>query len=327
MPKRVVGILAAALALNACDDRPAPEPIPAPAADVSVRSSPVVAEAAEAIAHSPPTSAAASVSLRRGLFFKDNYDRLVAMSREGDARATCQLATELDFCAGAQEDARRLRDAEDRIRKFHPPSSWDATLTTLTEVFELRGQYCESAPEASPSERARHWRLAAQRGHLASVIHYASGNAFQANETLFLLDDLKIFQGEAAGMMKNAAANGSFQAAVMLARSYSPEPPPDAPRLLVQALNSRDAVQSLAYLLRAEQIATSRSDIMPLDIARIRNETKFLRRAMSPDDVARAEQRFRELTAGSTASPAGKDQIDTTPYLPSPDTSSCGTQS
>lgn len=262
--------------------------------------------------------------LRRGLFFKDNYSSLVARSRDGDARATCQLATELDFCAGSAENARYLLDAQERMGKLDASVyGRDSALATISEVARMRNEYCQDVPRATPSERIHYWRLAAERGHLPSVLHYASGRAFQPSETLLLLDELARFRTDALPMMQRAAQSGSYQAALMLARAYEPVSPPDVPPLLKQVIPRPEPARSLAYYLLAEQLAGKRSELPKDVIARLQNDVKRLRDELPANEATEAQNHYRELSAGSVASQSGQELIDQTPYTPMPGTESC----
>ncbi|MDR7136112.1 hypothetical protein J2X06_003330 [Lysobacter niastensis] len=281
--------------------------------------------AADAAASTSPTG---SAPLPHSLYLKDDYPQLIARSQNGDARATCQLATNLDFCAGAEEDAKRLGEARERIEQINTSNpSKQGTLATFTELARLRGEYCVGVPTASPSERVRYWRRAAMAGHLPSLLHYASGRAFRSNETLALLDELKAFRSEALPMMKEAATSGSFQANVMLARVYSPERPPNRAALLEQAVGKKDKAKALAYFMVAEQIARQGGGGNDPDARLVPHEIEVLQRFMTEDEIVASNQVFRELMARQTAlgatDPGAESRTIQEGYLAVPETTSC----
>lgn len=136
--------------------------------------------------------------LLRGTKLRDTLAELRDRAGKGDARAACQLATELDFCADADSRMRSLDAAAARLQaefKGAVSSLSQATLDGFSETGAKQAQYCEGLAKISAEERIRNWRLAAMRGHLPSMLQYASGSSFGRNETLLVVDEFENVQG------------------------------------------------------------------------------------------------------------------------------------
>lgn len=245
----------------------------------------------------------------------------------GDAQATCQLAKELEFCAGAEANRHRLGMIAERINADQVAAlNRNDILQTLTELAKVRGEYCEGMPALSSPESIAMWRRAAMRGHLPSMLQYGSGLAFPQDRLLDVLDELKVFRREGLDLTRRVAQSGNLQANLMLARAYAPRNSgPNRTPLLRQAVRP-DAAQALGYYLLAQQL--QRSVASPgITTLGLQTETRSLQLMMSPDEVAEGERRFVELQGRLVPTPAAQfdpvAQSDLDSRLAVPDTALC----
>lgn len=246
---------------------------------------------------SPPISYASP--LPRGRTLREFSAAMRSRAIGGDARAACQLARELDFCAGVEERAHHLSQMADRVRATQsagPLSQRNKSdvLTTLSDLESVRNEYCEGFSDTPPGERVALWREAALRGHLPSMIQYGAGLAFGRNQTLATLDELRVYKQEGERIMGKAAQSGILQANLMLARAYAPQlSAPDTTPLLRQAVR-KNASKSFAYYMLTLQLRGG-SESTPPSVQQLQTETEMVRRAMSPTEVAEADRMLFDL--------------------------------
>lgn len=150
----------------------------------------------------------------------------------GDARAACRLAVEFERCDGMREQHRSLlmyiEGHDATLARQDLPEPLRMRLTAEYAAQRARSEqlatdlvHCEGAPTLSAEARARLWRQAALSGHLPSMRHYASGNAFRRNDLLDALPALQIYRREAEAIAIQAAAHGDVETMRALAVAYS----------------------------------------------------------------------------------------------------------
>ncbi|MGO1001890.1 hypothetical protein [Lysobacter sp. CA196] len=212
---------------------------------------------------------------------------------QGDAVASCQLAREFDFCAGAEDKAQYLSRIEAQ-RKTPPSSDGADPASTLTDLARIRAEYCVGVSTISPAERVGLWRQAALKGHVSSMLQYGSGLAFGYNQTLATVDELRAYKGEGPKLLERVAQNGGFQANLMLARAYAPQlTAPDRVPLLRQAV-TKSSSTSLAYYKIAKELRSATAETAPTHLA-LETEMKPLAWSMSPQELSESEQKYRAL--------------------------------
>jgi hypothetical protein len=162
----------------------------------------------------------------------DIYDALKARAEQGDGRAACRLAAELQQCAdrdfmleGADRAARMLDErGEQAATPGREPSQWESRRLSMAQQqidFALAlDERCKGISEAQLADHTNLWRRAALSGHVPSMVHYAKGDGFRMRATLDNLEALATYKGEAERMMRQAAAAGSAEAVQQLFAAY-----------------------------------------------------------------------------------------------------------
>ncbi len=212
---------------------------------------------------------------------RDTWQRLKQRADGGDAKASCRLAAELEFC----DQVRQRLDAASAMLADHEAiassagaSGPEATaqerarrqaLTNASEDVLGLSQHCEGVPAFTPQDRVRYWRAAALGGNVAAMRHYTVGNAFRLNETLENLDALRLYRSEAETIAKRAVAAGDLPTTLALAAAYSPQPrsgrrfylaqvvEPDPARALALYLHVQDRLRGGPPLAPAARSASS----------------------------------------------------------------------
>ena len=237
-------------------------------------------------------------------------DQLKRQAAEGDPRASCRLAMELDHCNALHESARMLKAQASR----RPIGSPDMTQERLREHIAFMGRWadnldqsswrCEGAPIASPQERMHHWRAAALGGHVPAMTHYAIGSGFRRIDTLQNLAALETYSREAETMARRAAAAGDPLALSALIHAYTPDPAQYAHNPAMKRLSEvrlaggqylrqavkQDLVEALALTLLARQADAGNAGVAAQPEAEI-----LAMRAEALDSVATPEQRRQAL--------------------------------
>lgn len=234
--------------------------------------------------------------LPRGNNLQDTIKELRARAQRGDARAACQLAAELDFCADAESRMNSLSRAIAVMKVIpgdHPTKQ--GSLDELHNSIIESKQYC-AAIDNSPQERIANWRLAASRGHVPSMLQYASGAVFGRNDMLSTLDELKSYRDIAPSLMERAAATGNLDAHLMLARAYAPNwSGPDTTALFRQTVSNKSAAKALAHFLIAQQLVNVGGEAVAHEARMVEREIAMIKASMAPAEIAGAEQKAREL--------------------------------
>ena len=162
----------------------------------------------------------------------DIYDALKARVEQGDGRAACRLAAELQQCAdrdfmleGADRAARMLDErGEQAATPGREPSQWESRRLSMAQQqidFALAlDERCKGISEAQLADHTNLWRRAALSGHVPSMVHYAKGDGFRMRATLDNLEALATYKSEAERMMRQAAAAGSAEAVQQLFGAY-----------------------------------------------------------------------------------------------------------
>lgn len=328
MNLKPLGLLVCAMVVGGCRDHTAQQAAP---------QFPTATERSETT-HTENPTALATAPLPQGARLQDTFALLKARADNGDARAACQLAAELDFCAIAQDQERQMKDIALRTGKKVDSTATQPTLSSsLRELTQMGAEYCADLAPAliSPSERVRYWKQAATSGHLPSMLHYASGAVFQEDETLQVLDALQAYKKTALPMMQKVAANGSLDANLLLARAYYP----GVKRIsssywhyINQAVDKKDGSRSLAYYLLSQHLlkegASSRLGSPHLSVeSEIDGSITELKKLLKPEALAQGERSYQtlmaELRTSSDGSVPDLEFGKGDPYPTAPDTARC----
>jgi hypothetical protein len=250
----------------------------------------------EASSRHEVTSGGQFAPLPRGNNLQDTVKELRLRAQRGDARAACQLAAELDFCADAERRMSSLSRAI-AVMKASPgdnPAKQRGLDELHNSIIESR-QYC-TAIYSSPQERIANWRLAATRGHVPSMLHYASGAGFGRDDLLSTLDEMKTYRRIAPGLMERVAATGNLDAHLMLGRAYAPNwSGPDDTPLFRQSVQTKDAAKALAHFLVARQLVDTEGEAVVHEARMVEIEISTIKAGMSPAEITEGEQKAREL--------------------------------
>lgn len=202
---------------------------------------------------------------------RDSFAELKRRADGGDANAACRLAAELDRCDRLREEVRNL---DTLMKVFATGAQSGGIFGTRDRAVERRTlmvrtlAHCDGAPRLEPRQVVHYWRMAALGGHLPSLTHYATGDAFGPRPSLDLLGELQVYRSEAGKLARRAAAAGDPMALLSLARAYSPigKAASGEWTYLDQAVEP-DVVQSLA-LFRLAHLAYAGDEHMESTLAR-----------------------------------------------------------
>ena len=237
----------------------------------------------------------------------------------GDAPAACRLGAEYQYCGSVQQEVESMAQAKKAAGER------SAFLNTLAAHLDAKVAHCSGVDLPSPSQRVAYWRQAAMRGHVPSIVHYASGRAFGLNETLELLPELAIYREQAPRLIQQAAQAGSADAILVLARAYSPRRIDFGGSLLAQLIKP-DAKQALIYLYLARAAVTGQdpdSKAQLVDIDReIAAHKALLSEHAQAEALQDAERRKAEWRPAFNDMPV-RGNVLTTPAL-MPDLEGCG---
>lgn len=233
----------------------------------------------------------------------DIYDTLKERARQGDGKAACRLAIELQQCStrdfmlqGADRATRRMANLPNAATPDARRQEWESR---MLDVAQRQIDYavalddrCQGLSQGQVAEHVDWWRTAALSGHLPSLVHYAKGNGFRLNATLDNLDRLAAYRVEAERLMRAAAAAGSAEALQQLLLSYAPERDPRG-TLLQQAIEP-DPIEAAALLrlMQERGIPLPRSEI---DRGREAAQPPASLAKLDAAAQARAEERLAEL--------------------------------
>ncbi|NYZ61857.1 hypothetical protein [Luteimonas deserti] len=199
------------------------------------------------------------------------HEQLRSRATSGDARAACRLAAEFERCDGMREQHRGLQvfieghDATLARSDLAEPLrvrlvAEHAAQRARSEELGAALARCEGAPTLSAEARARLWRQAALAGHLPSMRHYASGNAFRHNDLLDALPALQDYRREAEAIAIRAAAHGDIETMRALAVAYSDSGDGRFRTFLAQVV-----VPDLGHALAWYRLLDTHPDIVALD--------------------------------------------------------------
>ncbi|WP_337053460.1 hypothetical protein [Pseudoxanthomonas sp. USHLN014] len=237
------------------------------------------------------------------------FDDLKRRAGNGDARAACRLAAELEQCERVRLQLAQFDDMtrqQQRMLEGMEPARRAKAQENMERTSLARGQQllqdsegCEGVPAMSPAQRAGLWRDAALGGSLPALTQYAVGNAFRARDTLQVLPQLQLYRNEAEGLALQAAERGSLQATMALAGAYSPQRDTGRRTYLAQVVTP-DPSKSLALYLRAQQaLASTQSAQAQAPMQRFRagalqRNIDWLRGNMSDAQLAQADALARQ---------------------------------
>lgn len=242
----------------------------------------------------------------------DIYETLKERARQGDGKAACRLAIELQQCStrdfmlqGADRATRMMSNRPNAAAPDARRQEWESRMLDVAQrqidYAVALDERCQGLSQDQVAEHVDWWRAAALSGHLPSMVHYAKGDGFRLNATLDNLDRLAAYRGEAERLMRAAAASGSAEALQQLLLSYAPERDPRG-TLLQQAIEP-DPIEAAALLrlMQERGIALSRSEMSP------RGEAPPSLAQLDPVAQARAEQRLAELRKAWPRTEPGDD--------------------
>lgn len=162
------------------------------------------------------------------------HDALVRRAAAGEARAACRLAAEHEHCENARIQLRNIIAQQERAptpgereaeaqggERFRQIQAWRAEQAEMRRQAETLTTQCDAAPSLSPEARARYWRQAALAGHVPSMRHYASGNAFRWHDLMDALPTLQVYRREAESIARRAAMHGDVGSMYALAMAYA----------------------------------------------------------------------------------------------------------
>ncbi|UAY74962.1 hypothetical protein [Pseudoxanthomonas sp. X-1] len=240
------------------------------------------------------------------------FDDLRRRAGNGDARAACRLAAELEQCERvrlqlAQFDdmtgqQQRMLEGMDPARRARMQESLQRTALVRGQQLLQDSERCDGVPAMSPGQRAALWRDAALGGSLPALAQYAVGNAFRTRDTLQVLPQLQTYRNEAEALALQAAERGSLKATVALAGAYSPQRDTGRRTYLAQVVTP-DPSKSLALYLRAQQAlastqpaqaAQAQPPMQRFRAAALQRNIDWLRGNMSDAQVAQADALARQ---------------------------------
>ncbi|MCD9029057.1 hypothetical protein LDO26_12685 [Luteimonas sp. BDR2-5] len=249
------------------------------------------------------------------------HDELVARAGRGDARAACRVAAEHERCDGqrqqlralqgqdAQQQALRERAAELPQQARDAAGAAQARTRERIAALETAIRHCEGIAPADPATRARYWRQAALAGHVPSMRHYASGNAFRFHDLMDALPALQTYRGEAEAVATRAAAQGDVASMYALAVAYSDGGTGHFRTFLAQSVTP-DLAQALAWyrLLDAHPDIRALPDADPRRRV-IRDGAAGLAAAATADEDAAARRIAARFPGAATPGEAPAHQV------------------
>lgn len=240
------------------------------------------------------------------------FDDLKRRAGNGDARAACRLAAELEQCERvrlqlAQFDdmtsqQQRMLEGMDPARRARMQESMQRTTLARGQQLLQESERCDGVPAMSPAQRAELWRDAALGGSLPALAQYAVGNAFRTRDTLQVLPQLQTYRNEAEALALQAAERGSLKATLALAGAYSPQRDTGRRTYLAQVV-APDPSKSLALYLRAQQAlastqsaqsAPAQPPMQRFRAATLQRNIDWLRGNMSDAQIAQADALARQ---------------------------------
>ena len=270
-----------------------------------------------AIARNSRTGAAANAPPlpSTDLPLRDIVDQLKRRAEQGDPRASCRLAMELDYCSSLHDWMRMIERQASRRPVGLPGMSQEnvrsyvANLEKWTNEAMQLSPHCEGVPVASSQERMQCWRAAALGGHVPAMTHYSIGSGFEHKNTLQDLAALDTYRREAETMARHAAAAGDPLALMALIGAYMPDPDMYAPSgamrnmpetrfigYLQQAVK-KDLVETMALALLGRQAYAG--DDLPKGAqelaAQFATQAEKLDALATPQQRLQAQQRMQEL--------------------------------
>lgn len=246
---------------------------------------------------------------------RDTFGELKRRAEQGDPRASCRLAMELDYCSSLHDWTRRIeRQASRRPVGLPGMSQQDlrdyvANLQEWTDKAMQLSPHCEGVPVASSQERMQHWRAAALGGHVPAMTHYAIGSGFNRENTLQDLTALGIYRMEAETMARRAAAAGDPLALMALISAYMPDPSHDVRDSAMRNMSEfgfvgylqqavrKDLVEAMALVLLGRQAyAGDDAPKTARELAkRLAKQIEVLDGLATPEQRLQARQRMQEL--------------------------------
>lgn len=233
------------------------------------------------------------------------FDGLKQRANDGDARAACRLAAELEQCERVRTELAQFDDLLAGQQRMLARQDDPKQRARMREDFAREGgsrgqqllqesEQCDGAPALAPAARADLWRQAALGGSLPALTQYAVGNAFRTRDTLQLLPQLQVYRNEAESLAMQAAQRGSLKATLALAGAYSPRRDAGHRTYLAQVVTP-DASKSLALYLRAQQdFAQVEGPLQAFRTAMFERNIDWLRENATPEQVEAGETLARQ---------------------------------
>lgn len=257
---------------------------------------------------------------------RDTWQGLKQRADSGDAKASCRLAAELEYC----DQIRQRLDAASAMLADHEAmalsagtSSPEATvqerarrqaLTRASEDVLGLSRHCEGVPPFPSQDRVRHWRNAALGGNIVAMRHYAVGNAFRLNDTLENLDGLRLYRSEAETIARRAAAAGDLPTTLALAAAYSPQPRNGRRFYLAQVVKP-DPVQALALYLHVQDSLRDGPPLAQPAQARMEATLRDLESGLSPASRSQARAQAARYEVNTPVLPSDRGDAFNSPLV------------
>lgn len=257
---------------------------------------------------------------------RDTWQGLKQRADSGDAKASCRLAAELEYC----DQIRQRLDAASAMLADHEAmasltgrSNPEAAaqerarrqaLTNASEDVLGLSRHCEGVPSFPSQDRVRYWRSAALGGSVAAMRHYTVGNAFRLNDTLENLDELRLYRNDAEMIAKRAVAAGDLPTTLALAAAYSPQPRNGRRFYLAQVVKP-DPVQALALYLHVQDRLRDGPPLTQPAQARMETTLRDLESGLSPASRSQARAQAARYAVNTPVLPSDRGNAFNSPVV------------
>lgn len=181
---------------------------------------------------------------------RQTISQLKQMAANGNATAACRIAAEYQFCASAQSRMDRIDDIA--MTQKGPDGNPLTVIRQVDPNLPSDSTHCDGVETTSSEQIATAWRRAAEMGNINAMTNYAVGHAFQNQNMLKDLDELKLYKNNAEKFASRSAELGDGGALLALAAAYAPQTHQLLPSMLTQAVNI-DLQRSLTLYFLAQR--------------------------------------------------------------------------
>jgi hypothetical protein len=219
----------------------------------------------------------------------DHFDELQSRARRGEVEAACRLGYDLMLCREIPELERSVAFFIDSAARGN--EAMRAGTAELIRRIESRLSRARSICEGATPEQLRSaWRymaLAAELGHADAGAAFAVDPPMDRDNFLAELDAWIYYRDNAARLLRQAAANGSYSAIYFIQGDYAGRRPGAERPPAVQA----DPLMAVAYAMVLERVGDN-------DTASARgDEIAEMTRTWTPAQFARAEAIAEDVLA------------------------------